>query len=105
MPAVIERHMKAKTDVQERLAASRAGAEAKVLRTIRCPSCGFHLLSVYGQDHYYIQVKCQKCKFAETIDTALFRTMGKQEMSEVQIRRNDRYRTLPDYGETAAETP
>ena len=51
MPAVIERHMKAKPDVQERLAASRAGAEAKVLRTIRCPSCGFHLLSVYGQDH------------------------------------------------------
>lgn len=84
MPAVIERHLRAKPDVQERLAASRAGAEAKVLRTIRCPSCGFHLLSVYGQDHYYIQVKCQKCKFAETIDTALFRTMGKQQQKRLQ---------------------
>ena len=40
--------------------------------------------SVYGQDHYYIQVKCQKCKFAETIDTALFRTMGKQQQKRLK---------------------
>ena len=48
------------------------------LRTIRCPNCGFFLLNVFGQDHYYLQVKCQKCKFSETIDTALFRTMSKR---------------------------
>ena len=84
MPAVIERHLRTKPDVQERLAASRAGAETMVLRTIRCPCCGFHLLNVYGQDHYYIQVKCQKCKFSDTIDTALFRTMGKRQETRLQ---------------------
>ena len=38
----------------------------------------------YGQDHYYIQVKCQKCKFSDTIDTALFRTMGKRQQKRLQ---------------------
>ena len=75
MPAVIERHVKAGPDVQAKLAASRAGAESKRLRTIRCPNCGFYLLDVYGTDHCYIRVKCRKCKFDETIDTALFRTI------------------------------
>ena len=74
MPAVIERHLKVKPDVQERLAASKAGAEAKALRTIRCPNCGFYLLNVYGQ----------KCKFSETIDTALFRTMGRKQQKRLQ---------------------
>ncbi len=83
MTVEIERNLKSNPNVQERLAASRTGAEAKVLRTIRCPSCGFYLLSVYGQDHYYIQVKCQKCKFAETIDTALFRTIGKRQQKRL----------------------
>ena len=59
VPAVIERYVKAGPDVQAKLAASRAGAESKRLRT----------------DHYYIRVKCRKCKFDETIDTALFRTI------------------------------
>lgn len=36
---------------------------------------GFYLLDVYGTDHCYIRVKCRKCKFDETIDTALFRTI------------------------------
>ena len=75
MPAVIERHVNARPDIQAKLAASRAGAETKRLRSIRCPNCGFYLLDVYGTDHYYIRVKCRKCKFDETIDTALFRTM------------------------------
>ena len=84
MSAVIEQRLRSKVDVQERLAASRAGAEAMVLRTIRCPCCGFHLLNVYGKDHYYIQVKCQKCKFSDTIDTALFRTMSKRRQKRLQ---------------------
>ena len=75
VPAVIERHVTAGPDLQQKLEASRAGAAGEPLRTIRCPSCGFYLLDVYGHDHYYIRVKCRKCKFDETIDTALFRTM------------------------------
>lgn len=75
MPAIIERHVTAGPDLQQKLEASRAGAVGEPLRTIRCPSCGFYLLDVYGHDHYYIRVKCRKCKFDETIDTALFRTM------------------------------
>ena len=75
MQGVIERHVTAGPDLQQKLEASRAGAAGEPLRTIRCPSCGFYLLDVYGHDHYYIRVKCRKCKFDETIDTALFRTM------------------------------
>ena len=75
MQGVIERHVTAGPDLQQKLEASRAGAEGEPLRTIRCPSCGFYLLDVYGHDHYYIRVKCRKCKFDDTIDTALFRTM------------------------------
>lgn len=76
MPAVIERHVTAGPELQGKLAASRAGIQAEHIRTIRCPSCGFYLLDVYGHDHYYIRVKCRKCKFDEVIDTALFRTIG-----------------------------
>ena len=75
MQGVIERHVTAGPDLQQKLEASRAGAEGEPLRTIRCPSCGFYLLDVYGHDHSYIRVKCRKCKFDDTIDTALFRTM------------------------------
>ena len=84
MRAAVERHVAAGSDVQAKLAVSRAGAEALPIRTIRCPSCGFHLLNVYGQDHYFLQVKCQKCKFSETIDTALFRTMSKRRQKRLQ---------------------
>lgn len=75
MQAVIERHVTAGPELKEKLAASRAGTVGVQLRTIRCPSCGFYLLDVYGREHYYIRVKCRKCKFDETIDTALFRTI------------------------------
>ena len=78
MQAVIERHVNAGPDLQQKLAASRAGAQNFQLRTIRCPCCGFYLLDVYGRDHYFIRVKCRKCKFDETIDTALFRTMKRR---------------------------
>jgi phage FluMu protein Com len=54
---------------------SRRGSEKLVRREIRCPKCGFYLLDVFGTEHYYTRVKCQKCKFSEVIDTALFRTV------------------------------
>lgn len=79
MQLVIERHVTAGPELQQKLEASRAGAEGEQLRTIRCPSCGFYLLDVYGYGHYYIRVKCRKCKFDETIDTALFRTMKQRQ--------------------------
>ena len=84
MPAVIELYVTAGPDVQEKLAASRAGVQTRQIRTIRCPSCGFYLLDVYGHDHYYIRVKCRKCKFEETIDTALFRTLSKRGKNHMQ---------------------
>ena len=84
MRAAVERHVAAGSDVQAKLAASREGAGVMPIRTIRCPNCGFFLLNVFGQDHYYHQVKCQKCKFSETIDTALFRTMSKRRQKRLQ---------------------
>ena len=45
------------------------------LRMVRCPRCGFYLLDVYGYNHYLVRVKCRKCKFNETIDTARYRTV------------------------------
>ena len=78
MQTVIERHTTAGPELQRKLALSREGAEAMQLRAIRCPSCGFYLLDVYGREHYYLRVKCRKCKFDDTIDTALFRTMNRR---------------------------
>ena len=96
MQAVVERHVTAGPELQQKLAASRAGVQVEHLRTIRCPSCGFYLLDVYGHDHYYIRVKCRKCKFDEMIDTALFRTMNHRRKSRIHpcksVRRT-RYKT------------
>ena len=75
MRAAVERHVAAGSDVQAKLAASREGAGAMPIRTIRCPNCGFFLLNVFGQDHYYLQVKCQKCKFDGPLDPRYFRRM------------------------------
>lgn len=68
--------LRADPETERKLARSRAGAEKLQLRTVRCPRCGFYLLDVYGRDHCYVRVKCRKCKFSDTIDTALFRTPG-----------------------------
>jgi len=73
-----ERYGKPAPDLQEKLEASRAGAEKLELREIKCPVCGFYLLDVYGRDHHFTRVKCRKCKFDEVIDTALFRTMERR---------------------------
>lgn len=75
MRAIIERHINPSPDLQSKLEQSKSAAETLQLRTIRCPRCGFYMLDVYGHDHYLVRVKCRKCKFDETIDTALFRTM------------------------------
>lgn len=45
------------------------------LRTVRCPTCQFPLLEVYGHGHYFVRVKCRKCKFDNVFDTAFFRTV------------------------------
>lgn len=78
MPEIIERHLNAVADYEKKLEMSRKGVEVEQLRAIRCPHCGFYLLDVYGHDHYYVRVKCRKCKFDELIDTALFRTMKRR---------------------------
>ena len=75
MPKVEERTFITGEELQRRLDISREGAKAQPIRSVKCPCCGFYLLDVSGKDHYYIRVKCRKCKFDEIIDTALFRTM------------------------------
>jgi phage FluMu protein Com len=65
MQAVIERHVTAGPDLQYKLEQSRKLAESQELRTIRCPSCGFYMLDVYGHEHYLIRVKCRKCKLTK----------------------------------------
>ena len=77
-----ERYEKIRPEVLEKLKRSGDAAEGLPLRAIRCPCCGFYLLNVHGYGHYLVQVKCRKCKFQQTIDTALFRT----------VRRGSRYR-------------
>ena len=61
--------------VAEKLERCKNASDQLMLREIKCPVCGFHLLDVYGRDHHYTKVKCNKCKFNEVIDTALFRTV------------------------------
>ena len=78
MTDVTEHHVTADPDVEDKLGQSKAAAESLKIRTIKCPKCGFYLLDVYGHDHYLIRVKCRKCKFNDTIDTALFRTIRLQ---------------------------
>lgn len=72
-----EERRDAGAEVREKLARAAEEAGRRELRTVRCPRCGFRLLDVYGRDHCYLRVKCRKCKFGETIDTALFRTAGR----------------------------
>jgi len=69
--------------VQSKLEQSMLLASTMQLRSIRCPICGFYLLDVYGHEHYLIRVKCRKCKFDQTIDTALFRTLQRRLRSQI----------------------
>lgn len=84
MPMLIERHVDVDSKTQAKLVASKARAQCHQVRSVRCPCCGFHLLDVYGHDHYYIRVKCRKCKFEETIDTALFRTIARSKQKRLK---------------------
>lgn len=79
MQTVVERYQKPlPIEIVRKLDSSRQQAERLVKREIKCPNCGFHLLEVYGTDHHITRVKCQKCKFNELIDTAMFRTIRKR---------------------------
>lgn len=79
MQTVAERYQKPlPVEIVSKLEVSRRQAERLVKREIKCPNCGFHLLEVYGTDHHITRVKCQKCKFNELIDTAMFRTIKKR---------------------------
>ena len=60
--------------VQQKLEQAKAAVGANPIRKVRCPRCHFPLLEVSGFEHYFIRVKCRKCKFEELIDTAEFRT-------------------------------
>ncbi len=75
MTEIIKRHISADPELEQKLTRSKDGLQIEQLRAIRCPCCGYYMLDVFGHDHYYIRVKCRKCKFNEFIDTALFRTI------------------------------
>ena len=87
MQRAIEWRTASGNDLKQKLAKSRAGAQNRQLRTIRCPNCGFYLLDIYGREHCYIRVKCRKCKFDDTIDTALFRTVKRKESGLIRFLR------------------
>jgi len=89
------RHKAPGQELEKKLAASRAGTRGELLRAVRCPVCGFYLLDVYGHDHYYIRVKCRKCKFDETIDTALFRTVRQRRRTRARLEAAAGIRHLP----------
>ncbi len=76
--------------VKYRLYQSKMSAGQKPVRTIRCPQCGFHLLDVYGYDHYLVSVRCRKCKFNEVIDTALFRTIHRKRPLDTRFNKRRR---------------
>lgn len=90
MQAVAERYSKPEPAVLKKLEQSLLGAEKLVRREIKCPNCGFYLLDVYGRDHHYTRVKCRKCKFNEVIDTALFRTIRREQHAKRSVRRKTR---------------
>lgn len=73
--AVAQRYEIREEQTIRKLEESKAAAESETIRSIKCPQCGYYLLDVYGYGHYLIRMKCRKCKFCETIDTALFRTI------------------------------
>ena len=65
-------------EIQKRLLLSRVEAESLKERDILCPTCGFRIQRVFSDATGHLSVKCQKCKFNELIDTAMFRTIKKR---------------------------
>ena len=84
-----ERYGPMRPEILEKLKRSAEVAEGIPVRAIRCPCCGFYLLNVHGNGHYLVQVKCRKCKFQQTIDTALFRTVRNR--SKIRFRAGKRH--------------
>ena len=76
MPDIIDRRI-VSAEIRDKLVQSKLHAEHLEVRSVRCPVCGYRLIDVYGYDHYLVHVKCQRCKFNDVVDTALFRTMRK----------------------------
>ena len=73
-------------EAEEKLLFSKRAAETLERRDVKCPQCGFRVLEVYGRDHHITRVKCQKCKFNDIIDTALFRTVKVRRHNQVPRR-------------------
>ena len=73
-------------EAEKKLLYSKQVAETLERRDVKCPQCGFRVLEVYGRDHHITRVKCQKCKFNDIIDTALFRTVRVRRHSEIPRR-------------------
>ena len=98
MQAVIERHVTAGPDLQYKL------EQSGNWRSLRNPDDSLPELRILyagrlrSSEHYLICVKCRKCKFDETIDTALFRTMQHRRL-ELYQRGSAQITLVSDYGE------
>ena len=66
--------------VRRNLFMSKRATSGLEERRIKCPKCGFYLCRTYGRIHCCVSVVCDKCKFREVIDLALFRTMKLKEI-------------------------
>ena len=88
MRSAVKRREAENTGLRRKPEKLRQAAMIQPLRTIKCPNCGFYLLDVSGYDHYFVRVKCRKCKFDETIDTAQFRTIKRRQKSRLGHYRN-----------------
>ena len=79
-------------------AAELSDIEYKPERKIKCPQCGYFLCKAYGTEHCCISVLCNKCKFKEVIDLALFRTMRLKQI----YNEKEGYWYVPTHGEIPA---
>ena len=59
-------------DVLQKLELSRQEAFGLERRIIRCPICGFRILSAYAREGI-VEAKCQRCKFNAPISLRYFR--------------------------------
>ena len=60
-------------EVLQKLELSRQESLGMERRMIRCPVCGFRILSAYAREGV-VAVKCQRCKFNAPISLRYFRT-------------------------------
>ena len=60
-------------EVKEKIFRSRQDTERRERKVINCPVCGIRLLELYSSERPIVQVKCQKCKFEQPLNTAYFR--------------------------------